>query len=517
MLAALIVSGRVEMNCLAHNGKTGVRIIVCLLVLLVIVPVHGRAGAQQLSIREIRRIGPAYGGHGGMWADTDGDGLPDLYMTYNGSSGLVPDFYFHNNGNETFQDQTQVSGLDDTDGGSHGACWADLDNDGDYDLINATTYVVSSFSNTNDLFENLGNGQFVRIQGTPLDSRHEKTRAILAFDMDGDGDLDIFAVNGYRGSDSHENNEVYRNDGDFRFTQITSGALYGCPAGQGATDTDFDGDGDVDIIAANRTGKVNILKNDGHGNFTRVDPVSVGINHKAGDGITTADIDNDGDLDLLLVTAGSSELYRNNGGGHFSYLAHFNDKGYMGGFADLDNDGDLDLVFAGGSHVYLNNGHGGFYKGPAIPDANQSDPRSIAFADINNNGQEDFIRVSKGSENRIYAADNPSGNWLELDLISENGQIGAFGAKVYVYSIDQNGESDQLIGFREVNSNQGYLAENSPRLHFGLGTAGRVNVRVHFLSGTEVIRKQVEANYAYTIDGRNTQLIPGIMLLLSQN
>jgi len=248
MLAALIVSGRVEMNCLAHNGKTGVRIIFCLLVLLVIVPVHGRAGAQQLSIREIRRIGPAYGGHGGMWADTDGDGLPDLYMTYNGSSGLVPDFYFHNNGNETFQDQTQVSGLDDTDGGSHGACWADLDNDGDYDLINATTYVVSSFSNTNDLFENLGNGQFVRIQGTPLDSRHEKTRAILAFDMDGDGDLDIFAVNGYRGSDSHENNEVYRNDGDFRFTQITSGALYGCPAGQGATDTDFDGDGDVDVL-----------------------------------------------------------------------------------------------------------------------------------------------------------------------------------------------------------------------------------------------------------------------------
>ena len=498
------------------NKNRTAGICFCAIFLMILLN-HGTAAGGLLSFKYTLALGPGYGGHGSMWADVDGDERPDLYMTVNGPSGLVPDHYFHNNGNNSFQDQAYSAGIDDTDGGSHGACWADLDNDGDYDLINGTTYITGNTSNANDIFENVGDGQFVRMQGTPLDLRHEKTRTVLAFDMDGDGDLDIFAVNGYKGSadPSNEKNEVYRNDGNFKFTQITSGALYSCPAGQGATDTDFDGDGDIDIIAANRTGNLNVLKNDGHGNFTRINPASIGINNKAGDGITTADIDNDGDLDLLLVTAGSSELYRNNGGGYFSYLRHFSDKGYMGDFADLDNDGDLDLIFAGGSNAYLNNGQGGFSTGPAIPNANQSDPRSIAFADIDNDGDEDFIRVSKGSVSELYTTIPDSGNWLELKLFSENGQIGAFGAKVYVYSIGQNGENDRLLGFREVNSNQGYLAENDPKLHFGLGQIDHVNLGVRFLNSDEMVwEKQVMANHVYVINGTSHQQITGALILL---
>ena len=194
-------------------------------------------------------------------------------------------------------------------------------------------------------------------------------RAALTFDMDKDGDLDLFSVTNWLGSDdpATERNEVYRNEGNMTFTPINAGALYTAPAGQGATDTDFDGDGDIDIIAANRTGIVNILQNDGAGNFTLIPPSALGLSHQALDGISTGDVDNDGLLDLLLASDNEGHLYRNMGGS-FAHLQSFsNTDGYMGSFADLDNDGDLDLVFSGDDVCYLNDGSGAFTAGPSIP------------------------------------------------------------------------------------------------------------------------------------------------------
>jgi len=80
--------------------------------------------------------------------------------------------------------------------------------------------------------------------------------------------------------------------------------------------TDFDGDGDIDVLGANRTGPVNILRNDGRGNITLTDPASIGLDHAAEDGVTSANVDNDGDLDLLLGGSdGQGQLYLNDGRG----------------------------------------------------------------------------------------------------------------------------------------------------------------------------------------------------------
>jgi hypothetical protein len=300
------------------------------------------------------------GGHGVMWADVNGDGRPDLYITMNWNDPMA-ELFFRNEGNGSFVDEGAERGIGDYDGGSHGACFADLDNDGDYDLYNGTTYATDQIPASNDLFRNDGQGYFTDItaaSGLPID-REWGTRAVLCFDMEGDGDLDLFAVTNYKGSDdpTRERNELYRNEGSMQFTSIEAGALYEAPAGQGAIDTDYDGDGDIDVIAANRTGDVNILQNDGHGNFTIVDPASLGITDRAEDGISTGDVDNDGDLDMLLAGDGYGRLYLNNGNGSFAFQQAFNGTdGYMGGFADLDNDGDLDLVFAGDDQVYLNDG-----------------------------------------------------------------------------------------------------------------------------------------------------------------
>jgi hypothetical protein len=438
-----------------------------------------------------------------MWADVDGDNLPDLCLPLI-ISGTLPGLFMHNKGGGVFVEEGAPRGIADPDGGSHGAAWCDLDNDGDYDLINGTTFNDQS-GIQNDVFRNDGNGNFVEMKPSVIESRQEATRAFISFDMDRDGDLDLFGVSNYRGSADppDERNEVYRNEGNFEFTSITTGDLVTAPAGQGATDTDYDGDGDVDVLAANRTGPVNILRNDGNGSFTLTDPASIGIRHAAQDGVTTADVDNDGDLDLLLAgSGGRGRLYSNDGDGTFTHAQSFSGTaGYMGGFADLDNDGDLDLYFAGDTRVFFNDGTGRFVAGPAVPVDGKNDPRGVAFADIDNDGDLDFaVGNKKSARNFIIRNDlRGGGNWLKVRLVAANGQAGAFGARTYVYPSGQIG--DALLGMRESQSNCGYLGQNDPVLHFGLGHRTSVDVVVRFVDGTKTTRHRVAASQTVLITG----------------
>lgn len=442
------------------------------------------------------------GGHGAMFADVDNDDLADLYITMIFDEPMA-ELFFHNLGAGRFAEEGRKRGIGDYDGGSHGTCFADLDNDGDFDLLNGATWDRPQYPAINNLYRNDGRGHFTNVtaaSGIPPD-RTWPTRAVLAFDMDRDGDLDIFCVTNAYGSDDPpgERNEIYRNDGNMRFTPVNAGDLFTAPCGQGATDTDYDGDGDLDVIAANRTGDVNILRNDGRGNFTLIAPTSIGIRHRAGDGITTADIDNDGDLDMLLASDDVGHLYINRGNGTFEFKRSLADTdGYMGGFADLDQDGDLDLVFAGDNLCYLNDGQGNFTPGPPIPVSGINDPRGIAFADIDNDGDVDFAVGCKRSRNWLIRNNLNSGHWLKVRLISPQGQAGAFGAKTQVYPAGQMG--GKLVGFRESRSNNGYLGQDDPILHVGLGGCTTVDVAVTFLCGEQVTRRNVRANQTITVN-----------------
>lgn len=330
------------------------------------------------------------GGHGAAFADATGDGRPDLYIT-NHLDGPVADLFFVNHGGGRFLESGGVRGIADFDAGSHGGAWGDLDNDGDFDLVNGTTGFRGA---PNNVYRNRGDGVFSDVTPPAIRARREATRGVALFDMDRDGDLDIFAVTGWRGDGDPpgERNELYRNDGGMRFVSIESGAAYDARAGQGVTDTDYDGDGDVDLITGNRDGDLVILSNDGAGNFRRVHPGGIGIVHRAYGGVTTGDVDSDGDFDMLLVDAEDvGHLYRNVGAGRFVHVRDFTDvDGFMGGFADLDNDGDLDLAFAGDDLVYLNDGRGRFSAGPSVPVGGIRDPRAIGFADIDADGDLGF-------------------------------------------------------------------------------------------------------------------------------
>jgi len=100
-----------------------------------------------------------------------------------------------------------------------------------------------------------------------------------------------------------------------------------------------------------------------------------------------------------------------------------------------------------------------------------------------------------------YAGNN---NWLKVRLISPGGQAGAFGAKVRIYPARTDG-GGPLLGFRQAASNHGYLGQDDPVLHFGLGRHRSVDVVVVFLDGSVVTTTAVDANRIDTVKGSSAK------------
>jgi hypothetical protein len=455
-----------------------------------------------------------------MFAEVNNDSLPDYYLTNILEGSIKREYYFENVNGDTFAELAVERGIDDADG-SYGAVWSDLDNDGDYDLFNGTTWDAANpgpgFPTNNNVYENDGNasGSFTEVTSADILAAATETRGVTAFDMDNDGDLDLYGVSG---GNTPGANEAYLNpliDGGaggvaFAFTSHADVALTTADVKNGVTDTDYDNDGDIDIIAANTTGQFVILDNDGTGTFAEVVPSTLGINDPAGTGITPADIDNDGDLDLLLTSQNlESHLYRREPDGSVpQYVLHQTFiNGWMGSFADLDNDGDLDLVFSGDFRSYINDGSGNFSFGQSLPVSSVVDARAVAFADIDSDGDLDFAVGGKGVQSDPDGRsvlirndiDADAGNWLRVELVSPTCQAGAFGARTRVYPAGQ-ALTGTLLGMREARGNHGYHAQNEPVLHFGLGSEASVDVVVDFLDGTQTIVPGVAANQRILVD-----------------
>jgi hypothetical protein len=442
-----------------------------------------------------------FGGHGVSWIDVNGDGLLDIYVKNAAGWGLydVPNNLLINYGTY-FADEAVVRGVKDAYGlGTHGAVLADYDNDLDFDLFSTTTFSGASQAR-NHLYMNDGMGFFTDVTSviSPAQTEDTEARGVAAADFDGDGHIDFYFSNPVDNTDYRKlfppvyKNSFLMNDGDGTFTATNRGIAWSCFT-QGVSAVDVDGDGDIDLAEARwEMAPSTIYLNDGSGYFADTG-ASLGLPQTAGvrdNGMTFADIDTDGRLDLAIIGAGRVNIYKQSGG-QFIWSQTLTVTGQPAGFhvciGDFDHDGDLDLYVSGGN-VYENDGTGLFTELLASvtglqPSLNTLDPRGSALADFDNDGDLDIYVTDADYYNVLLQNDLNDANWIKVKVWDQTGGVGGIGTKLDLYVAGHANESAYLRGHREIQGEYGYLGQNMPAVHFG-APSPPYDLKVTFADGT---------------------------------
>jgi hypothetical protein len=396
-------------------------------------------------------------GMGCTFADYDGDGHDDLYVTQYGANVL-----YHNNGNLTFTDVTAQTGVGD-ERWSTSAVWGDYDGDGDLDLYvvnfvdfrkvitveETNSYYIGAMpplfnialfnAQRNTLYQNNGNGTFSDVTAQAgVGNDQGKGFGAVFFDYDRDGDLDLYVTN------HQTRNVLYQNKGDGTF--IDRGSLLGVdvPLGTtGVTVGDYDHDGDWDIFSTYMQGETNILHQNlwssGQEGFKDVSIVA-GLGRESsygyfGWGTEWVDFDNDGWEDLFIANGHILPDFDNPQRpiGQHSQLFHHMRKGE---FKDVSTQVGL-----------------GFLRSS----------RGMAVGDFDNDGDQDVFLVNNNDRAVFLRNENTTGHhWLTIKLTGKGKNTNALGAKVKVVT-------DGLTQWQEVRSGSGFLSQKDQRLHFGLG------------------------------------------------
>ena len=497
-------------------------------------------------------------GCGVAFYDYDNDGWLDIFLV-NGSrlegfpAGQAPSSHlFKNNRDGTFTDVTAQAGLLHS-GWGQGVCIGDYDNDGYEDLF------VTYFGK-NVLYHNNGNGTFTDVtEKAGVGGNGKRWNTGCAFvDYDRDGHLDLFVANYidlnlatapvpesgpclYKGvmvacgppGLNGGKNILYRNNGNGTFTDVTEQAgildangTYGL----GVLTADFDNDGWPDIYVANDSTASALYQNKRNGKFVDIAmeagcALSADGKPQAGMGISAADYDLDGNLDIVKTNfAGDTpSLYHNIGGATFedaTFAAglgrHTQFLGWGCGFLDMDNDGWPDILICNG-HVYpeveqlkteagypqqkllyknQRNGHFddvSMQAGPGITVPVAS--RGCAFGDFDNDGDIDVVVNTVNDYPQLLRCDSASGhNWIKVRTIGTKSNRSGIGARLrcVTHPPDEAKPHQQID---EVRSGGSYISQNDLRVHFGLGKADKVDLlEIRWPSGIIDTLKDLKSN-----------------------
>ena len=492
-------------------------------------------------------------GHGAAWGDVNKDGFPDLFVgtfsdrpdsTYNVRGHLTgpsPDKLLLNNGDGTFKEvknsPVEIAGR------NSGATFADFDNDGDLDLVTSHQSFEDGKINrrpNNFLFENDGKGNFKDItEKSNLDfGRPFAGRNTFVFDYDGDGLLDILMQEDYVLEISGGNSRLMKNMGNMVFENVTAKA--GLPSGfqkglygLGGLTGDLNGDLWPDIFFAH---SCRMFINNKNGTFREknyemvdaklTEPATTNPNWTCGADL--GDIDNDGDMDLIMGGhfKGKNSDYRiylflnegNDSEGNpilkevttESGITALDGRAPHVQFQDLDNDGLLDLMVSNfKSFIYRNKGNVSgipqFEKPTSfIIEKGLGYWASAPLGDYDRDGRLDFI----GMEWWPYAPSpllrnvSPSAeNYLDvmLDLRKSNNRNG-IGAKVEIFEHGQLGKQKGLLGTRIISISNGYSSGTEAVAHFGLPNTEKVDLRITMPTNGKIYeKKNVARNQLLTL------------------
>ena len=491
-------------------------------------------------------------GSGAAFFDYDADGDPDLYFV-NGAplpghvAQEVPtNCLYRNNGDGTFTDVTEKSGVGDT-GYGHGCAVGDYNNDGRLDLY-VTNY------GPNCLYRNNGDGTFTDVADIAGVTEPRWSSSCAFADYDRDGNLDLYVVN-YIVFDIDENpwcglkekgiraycepdnfpaqsDTLFRNNGDGTFTDVTKSAgIYNTTGkGLGVVWGDYNNDGVPDIYVANDSTENFLYHNNGDGTFEEVGfmvGVALSEDGAAENGMGTAfgDWNNDGWLDLTVTNYAqqTNTLYHNDADGFFTDATATTKTaqltypylGWATAFIDYDNDGYQDLFVANGhlhenlaelgqqgtygqrNLLFRNNDNGTFTEvsetlGPGMQLADVS--RGATFADYDSDGDIDIVVTNSNAAPRLLRNDGGNEkNYLQIRLIATQGTTDAIGARVKV-------TTGELTQTREVRSGDGYLSQRELTLHFGVADYAQIeSVEIQWQSGAKQQITSVPANQVLSL------------------
>lgn len=276
----------------------------------------------------------------------------------------------------------------------------DLDKDGDNDIL----------SGHSDLawWQNDGSGHFTK---KFIDGSVAALWSIFPVDVDGDGDNDLLIA-------ESGNNDIawYKNNGG-SFSRIVIEPDY--INAESVAGADFDKDGDVDVVGLTygtdtSYGVVSLWENDGRENFHRSD---LDTDFEHGHKLNVADLDHDGDMDVVAVKASANGLvwYQNNGNLNFSKRIISSRSGLGFYVVDMDKDGTLDIIFCdhgnGEIVLFYNNGGASSFSSKTIA-SGLSWPSFAAPGDFNQDGRLDVVVVNRDSDDLVWL-ENQGSNQFE--------------------------------------------------------------------------------------------------------
>jgi penicillin G amidase len=295
-------------------------------------------------------------------------------------------------------------------------------------------------------------------------------------------------------------NRLFRNDNG-RFTDVTAESGIGDPRKTvGAVWFDIDGDGDLDLFVANQNGDTNgLFRNDGGRCVDVAREWGVEAPRASeefgGVGAAVADYDGDGFLDLFVANYGPSALYRNDGGKRFVDVTKdaglfFAQHATTPSWGDYDNDGWPDLYVAGflvtethyPDHLF-HNVRGRFTD--VIPELVRVHDAShgVQWVDFDGDGALDLALANNDEKGGHYLFRNllPTSvarRALAVDVVDERGRHTKAGAEVRVYAAGTR----RLISSGLVDTGGGYCSQNVMPVHVATAGATRVDIEVTSMS-----------------------------------
>lgn len=432
----------------------------------------------------IKSAGPAF-------VDMNGNGHLDLFV---GAIDGDPTLVYRNNGDGTFTDVTQSSGLSFNAANTLSASFGDLNGSGYPDgLFTHWGNPIEAGKSPEILWINVSEGEQIRFEDRSL-----------AWGLD----------------------EAYENH-------------FGTAAGGGnrpdfafvASLTDLERDGDTDVLLASDFGTTKVLRNDG-GRLVNITNTGV-IKDENGMGSALGDYDRDGDTDWFVTSihpndpdasvsnpfasATGNKLYRNEGDGQFTQLA--NSLGVASGgwgwaacFADFDLDGWLDLFQVNGwaqpdpsfdqfredfSRLFMQTRPGQFEQMANTAGLNDSgEGRGLVCEDFNRDGRPDLI-ISNNQQPPGYWQNRTETDsaYLSLALKGRAPNTQALGARIDLV------RADGVTLTRELRLNAHYVSSGAAEVHFGLGGhEGPVDVVVTWPDGTETFFEGLAVNRFVTLE-----------------